>query len=300
MIKLTKRVIRKKYKQTTSLFADITAVILGLIFEIGMPIATLILSIIVISFNPLMGILVLLVVFPLVLGIGLFLFRGVIISTIKNRLKMRACNYKIVRAKCINIKPWTIDTETGEATTFRYTFQADDGNIEATDMKIEQGHTAYLVVVGKEAVAAFDDKEYCTDKYTTSLFNQKHYSKHNKNISAKTTEKSKSISGYIFFEFLLFGVIVFDVIGFLTKEWIVACGGGLLMVFYFLFSLILSIHSKATCIITLIYLFINGIICYYLSYTYSHSTAAYIVGTVYILISLLISVIWINVKSKNN
>ena len=92
MKEITKSEIIKSYRQRNPILVRIFLCFFGLIFEIAMPSATLILGIASRS------ILVVFVVFPIALSVGLLLFRGILYSTIKEALSVRT-KYRIVYAK---------------------------------------------------------------------------------------------------------------------------------------------------------------------------------------------------------
>lgn len=285
MKEITRSEIIKSYRQRNPILLRIFFCVFGLIFEIGMPSAVLILGII--SKN----MLVVFVVFPIVLGVGLLLFRGILYSTIRESLSIRT-KYRVVRAKCIE----QIHIEgTGDSIDEDYwVFKTDDKTIKIKEMGVPKGEYGYLIVVNGSVVDVFNAKNYYTNDYKTSFYSNKS-AEQNKEIK---TERRNETFARIFLEFLVVGVIAFDIAGCYYKHWVIALSGGLLLVFYLLGSLIGGVHAKVTGIFTIIYLFINGILFYYLSHTYNHSTAAYIVGTVFVLISVLSSIIWIKVEIK--
>jgi len=286
MKELTKREIRKGCIRDNPISLILFDMLFGLI-GIGANVVILYLGIAMIFSNVLIG-LVFLALYPIAF-VSLLPLVSMLSTPVKIIMAIFFNRYKIVRAKCVDITYAHIETDTGEPSGQRYIFKADDGKIDTIDFGVPKDCLAFLVVSGKEVLAVFDEKSYYTKNYTSSLGNTK----------IKVDSKRKLISaGRLFLEYLLFCAIVCDAFGVVIKEWVVALGGGLLLIFYLLGCVLFNIHAKASGIIALIYLFVNGILFYYLSYTYNHSTAAYIIGTVYILISLLISVIWINVKSK--
>lgn len=282
MKELTNKDVREQYKKR-HLSPWISIVVVAL-FEIIIPAACILCVIFSAGKISVIDLFAMLIcTIEVVLILTFFFFRGATYSIIKEFFSIKNGHYRIVRAKCIKEE---ISETSGEYSYMHFwTFEAADKTVKLT-MGINEWHTGYLVVIDGEVLAVFDAEKYSVNDYCTTICEERDIKRQ------KRKQAVDSVLGIVLLESLLVSALAMDILGILNKAWTIALAGGLFLIFYIVGALISGTHPKTSGILSLIYLFANGVIFCVLSYLYNYSTAAYIVGVVYIALSLLIASLW--------
>lgn len=284
MKELTKHEIIAKYKEMNPIAVNLVCYSFALILGV---IPTLVLLIVGITTKmPLIPIISL----PIVLPIGLFCLDTFMLSHIRESKAMKAGKYRIIRAKCTNV---IYEEGAGDCPSqYRYSFETDDKTFELIDKGVPEGEYGYLIALGDSIITVFRANEYYNNDYRTTFYNSE-YTKEKK----LKEEKRTSVRYVCFATVLLAYAVMLDVIGCIEKDWVFAVAGGICFLFSLLSAIFGDVRTSIIKPIFVTYLFVNGGLFCYLSYMYNHSKAAYIVGSVYILVSLICFVVWIK-KSK--
>ncbi len=290
MKELTRREISKAYRLTRPPEINLLACILGLLFEIFMPGVALFAGILVIKegLYPL-AVLVIVGIFPVVLGIGLYFFRGIVFSTIREVFSVLFFRCRIVFAQCVN-EIHTVGT--GDyPDTHSYIFKADDKSVEVNASCVPKGKFAYLAVVNGNVIAVFDANLYYSNNFHRTF---------DSSTRKKRTPKysAAQIIGIGLLEWFIVGAVTCDVTAVMTKQWVLALSSALFIVFHLLGANLGKIHAKFSNYLGLCYLLVNGLLIIGIAHLSSKDTAAYIVGGVFILLFIIIISVYYKIKNK--